>query len=490
VISLRGALPGGLPGGRAAARWAGEGLLAAGLSFCVVAGIVLALWTVSPYPDGGADAALRVAADLWLLAHGADLLRADTLSGVPAPVGPTPLLLTPLPAWLLHRAARHALGDRGDRDDRGDRGDRHGQGALCPLLCVAAGYLGAATAAVLFTLGSPLGPRPLGAALHLILFALAVLAPSALGARPTRLLARAAATAAALCGAGTLLVAWALVRHADAVRAGLDQLGGGWSGRAAVLLLSVALLPNAAVWAVAYALGPGFALGVPAGDLPALPLLAAVPEAPPAAGALVAVPVAGGLAAAWLAARDAGSWWRAALAALLAAPCAGAVLGILALLAGGPLGTAALAEFGPDPWLTGLATTAWTAAIAPPVAVALRAARAARVKLHAPLGAANGTSDGERPGDVPAAPRLGVAWWRLRPWPRSRQRGGKHRLAEGGAGDDWHDTGARQLRWAALRRRSGKLVPDIDASTSTITITSTATDTDAGPLVLPPDPEG
>ncbi|MGP3966906.1 cell division protein PerM [Streptomyces sp. 6N223] len=507
-----------LHGRPAAARWAGEGLLAAGLSFCALAGLVLALWTVSPYPDDGADAALRVAADLWLLAHGTDLLRADTLSGVPAPVGPTPLLLTPLPAWLLHRAARHALDDRDNRDDRDIRENENedadrGVGRLRCLLCVAAGYLGAATAAVLFTLGSSLSARPLSAALHLTLFALAVLA---LTAWPDRLLARAAAAVAALCGAGALLVVWGLARHADAARAGLDQLGGSWPGRVAVLLLSLALLPNAAVWAVAYALGPGFALGVGVGvevgagagagvpvqeggpRLPALPLLAAVPDAPPtgaaAGAALVAVPLAGALAAAWLAARDTGAWWRAALGALLAAPCAGAALGVLALLSGGPLGTATLAEFGPDPWRTGLAATAWTAAVAPPLAVALRLARAVRERRQR---RACGWDDRPAGPDTVRTLRL-VRPLRApvaspadqredRPWWRRGGRGGRHRRGDG-AGDGWHGTGARQVRWAALRRRSGKLVPEID--TSTHTNTNTGAGAGAGPSVLPPEPEG
>ncbi|WP_443045843.1 cell division protein PerM [Streptomyces sp. KY70] len=38
-------------------------------------------------------------------------------------------------------------------------------------------------------------------------------------------------------------------------------LAGDWSGRVAVLLLAVSLVPNAALWGAAYGLGPGFALG-------------------------------------------------------------------------------------------------------------------------------------------------------------------------------------------------------------------------------------
>ncbi|MFD0335380.1 DUF6350 family protein [Streptomyces erythrogriseus] len=59
-----------------------------------------------PYPDSGPGGALHVAAALWLLAHGAELVRVDTLSGAPAPMGVPPLLLAVVPVWLLHRAAR------------------------------------------------------------------------------------------------------------------------------------------------------------------------------------------------------------------------------------------------------------------------------------------------------------------------------------------------------------------------------------------------
>lgn len=62
----------------------------------------------------GAGGALQVAALLWLLAHGAELVRTDTLSGLPAPVGVTPLLMLMLPVWLVYRAARDAAADGGD----------------------------------------------------------------------------------------------------------------------------------------------------------------------------------------------------------------------------------------------------------------------------------------------------------------------------------------------------------------------------------------
>lgn len=61
------------------------GAIAAGLGLGALAVLVLALWVTSPYPDGGPDGALHLAASLWLLGHGVELLRTDTLTGTPAP---------------------------------------------------------------------------------------------------------------------------------------------------------------------------------------------------------------------------------------------------------------------------------------------------------------------------------------------------------------------------------------------------------------------
>ncbi|MFI0224230.1 cell division protein PerM [Streptomyces lydicus] len=85
------------------------GVTAAGLGLGALTVAVLLLWVASPFPDSGPSRALHLAADLWLLAHGGDLVRTATPSGTPAPVAVTPLLLAVLPVWLLHRAARHTL---------------------------------------------------------------------------------------------------------------------------------------------------------------------------------------------------------------------------------------------------------------------------------------------------------------------------------------------------------------------------------------------
>ncbi|MFI0151747.1 cell division protein PerM [Streptomyces lydicus] len=105
------------------------GVTAAGLGLGALTVAVLLLWVASPFPDSGPSRALHLAADLWLLAHGGDLVRTATPSGTPAPVAVTPLLLAVLPVWLLHRAARHTLATAPAPPDPGRTGRGPGRAA-------------------------------------------------------------------------------------------------------------------------------------------------------------------------------------------------------------------------------------------------------------------------------------------------------------------------------------------------------------------------
>ncbi|MFI9153910.1 DUF6350 family protein [Streptomyces sp. NPDC053367] len=315
------------------------GVLAAGLGLGSFAVLVMVLWISSPYPDSGPGGALHVAAALWLLAHGAELVRADSLSGAPAPVGLTPLLLLALPVWLLHRAARDAV-DAGEDERQVSR--------RTAWAGVVLGYLAVAAPAALYAAGGDLRPDWPWTCLCLPLVTTAAAGAGVwtaygrprdaldsvlllLPARPRRLAldprvrarlgtaARAAAAGLGVhIGGGALLLTASLVWHGDTARASFAQLTEGWSGRFAVLLLCLALVPNAAVWAACYALGPGFALGTghltgllssdPAPLLPPFPLLAAVPGPGPGTPlnwAATAVPVAAGVTVAWFVARAA-----------------------------------------------------------------------------------------------------------------------------------------------------------------------------------------
>ncbi|MCX4818844.1 DUF6350 family protein [Streptomyces sp. NBC_01142] len=397
-----------------------RGAIAAGLGLGAVAVLVMVMWISSPSPDNGPSGALHVAAGLWLLAHGTELVRADTLSGSPAPMGVVPLLFVVLPAVLVHRAAAR---DAREPDEGQPR--LSVRAAVC---AVTTGYLLVGGCVVFYAAGGPLAANPLSALFHLPVTTGAAAAAGVwtasgrpLGPLPARLperlrveLARtrvavalrsAVAAALALLGGGALLVVVSLVWHAEAAQESLVHLSDGWSGRFAVLLLALALLPNAVVWGTAYGLGPGFALGTgstatplaltgtPA--LPHFPLLAAVPaegDGTPLNWAVV-VPVAAAAMIAWFTARTAApkhgareeAWdpRETALTALLGAVGCALLTTLLAAVAGGPLGTGDLAAFGPVWWLTGPAALVWSAGLGVPGALGVRAWRLRTWRLPA-----------------------------------------------------------------------------------------------------------
>lgn len=488
-----------------------RGVLAAGLGLGSLAVLVMLLWISSPYPDSGPGGALHVAAGVWLLAHGAELVRADTMGGHPAPVGTVPLLLGALPVWLVYRAARDSAETEGK-----PLGGHSAVGAFC---AVSAGYLlvvlasaeyarggalaadrasiafpatavvaAAAAAGVWTARGRPLTPLLVWAPLRVQEAA----ARSQVRSEAGVVLRSAAAGVLTLLGGGALLVAVALVWHSGAARESFLGLSGDWAGRISVLLLAMAFVPNAAVWGAAYGLGPGFALGTsstatpfaftgpPA--LPDFPLLAAVPSHGPGTGAnwaAAAVPAVAGLVVARFVALGAvpvrgvrtetWSQRRTALVAGLAAVGCGTGTAVLAAVSGGPLGTGALTEFGPVWWLVGPAALAWTAVIGVPVALSLRAWRLREHRWAWRLAAAGG----EAAQTEESAPKP-------EPKPKSKRRSGKR--AKRGAekepddtdvqaepydflsADPWHEDGAREARWAALKK-SGASLTDLSVRT-------------------------
>ncbi|WP_456156818.1 cell division protein PerM [[Kitasatospora] papulosa] len=474
-----------------------RGVLAAGLGLGSLSVLVMLLWISSPYPDSGPGGALHVASGLWLLAHGAELVRADTVGGHPVPVGTVPLLLGVLPVWLVHRAARDSA-ETGERSSAGTSA----VGAFC---AVSAGYLLVVLASAAYAQGGALPADRVSLAFPVTVVVAVAAAAGVWAARgrpltpllvwaPLRVqeaaarsrfragagvaLRSAAAGTLTLLGGGALLVAVALVWHAGAARESFLGLSGDWAGRISVLLLAGALVPNAAMWGASYGLGPGFALGAssmatplaftgpPA--LPDFPLLAAVPSHGAGTGAnwaATAVPAVAGLVVARFVARGAvpvrerreETWGqgRTALVAGVAAVGCGIGAAVLASASGGPLGTGALAEFGPVWWLVGPAALAWTAVIGVPVALAFRAWRLREHRWGWRLDAADNA----------------VAAEAAEPAPESERGAGK---GPGGAGaqeepydflsaDPWHEEGAREARWAALKKKSGGLMADFSA---------------------------
>ncbi|MFJ5289799.1 DUF6350 family protein [Streptomyces sp. NPDC088348] len=486
-----------------------RGGLAAALGLGSLTVLVMLLWISSPYPDSGPGGALHVTAALWLLAHGVELTRHDTASGVPAPLGMVPMLLVVLPVWLVQRAAREAF------DPANGRPGPSVPGALC---AVTGGYLLVAAAVAAYASGGALSVEPLSALWHLPLVAGAAAAVGVWRARVfprepfsgwgrmripggPRLsagvrrayahpgvgtaLRAGAAGVAVLTGGGALLVGGSLVWHGGVAQESFLRLTGALSGRFTVLLLAAALVPNAALWGASYALGPGFSLGAGSAvtplmvtgnaALPYFPLLAALPgpgSGSPLNWAVAGVPLAAGVVLGWFVTRvrdvrdesRAGTVGVTALTALAAAVVCAAAVAVLAALSGGPLGTGRLTSFGPVWWRTSVAALAWTVGTGLPVALvrrwwALRSSR--RVHRAGPaVDAAAARVEVPVPVEVPApfgVPALAEPEAYDDGAEDGADSGNDHgadgRAADGGVGD-----GARVGRWARLWAFSGRLL--------------------------------
>jgi hypothetical protein len=339
---------------------------------------------------GGLVGSARVGLGAWLLGHGVPL---GTSVG---PVALAPLLLTLLAAWRLSRAGVHvtrAIGARGN-------GSPKAAATVAAAVGVAYGLLGALAAVAVDGPGMTVS-APRAGLTFAVLGALAASVGALRSTGAVAVLAR-RLPQPVRHGARTGLVAALLVLAAGAGFTGLSvAIGGGQAaemigayrtgvaGQAGITLVSLAYGANAAVWASAYLLGPGFLLGagttvslteVVLGPLPTVPLLAGLPEGPVGAtgAGLLAFPVLAGMAAGWMLTRrlvrarqssarttagrppvPVGPGWPELLgAAALAGPVAGLLLGVLALAAGGSLGAGRLAQIGPVPWQVAAVATA------------------------------------------------------------------------------------------------------------------------------------
>ncbi|MGY1916054.1 cell division protein PerM [Blastococcus sp. SYSU DS0973] len=396
MVSLLARLPSRRDAG-SAARSAPSAVLAAvataAVTVCGLVGLGLALVVVQVLDPGGGmsvAASATLGARLWLLAHGAELLLSS------GPLVLAPLLLTLLVARGLSWAGRVAV--RALDDDAAAR-DVARSAALVVALHVALTWLlalvvddDAAGTGWLRTLLLP-------PALALVAVGWGAgresgLADAALGRLPgvlrpvLRGVLAGLLTALALC---LVVVAVALASDASGYAALSGSLGGAGAGAVGLLGLGALYLPNAGVAVLGLAAGPGFSVGsgtlvsvhgVTLGAVPALPLLAALPDTqavPLIAFVSQAIPAAAGLVAGvalgrWLGDRDGGSV-VAGLAGLLAGSLLGVVAGVLAWFAGGSLGDGALAVVGAPPVATGIAIAA-QAGIAAAVAGAVTRWRA------------------------------------------------------------------------------------------------------------------
>ncbi|MBC7374388.1 MAG: hypothetical protein H7323_10410 [Frankiales bacterium] len=336
-------------------------LLAALLGLVAVAAPVLLVWASDARAGAGVLDAIRMAGQLWLVAHGVSL---EVPGGS---LGLTPLALLALPLWLVARAGRGLARS-------------HGDATLPRLVAAVAGPYAVVVGVVAAAAPTPgvragVVPAVLAAAVLGLLGAASGVARERGLRVPERvrpLLHAAGLATATLLGAGALLaggaLAWHLPRAAELARASDPGPVGG----VALLLLGLSLVPNAVVWGASFLAGPGFAVGVGTavgpfghelGPVPAFPLLGGLPSdgVPGWVGLLaLAVPLlAGVLAGAVLVRLRPGTGRsRTLLEAVVVGPATGLVLGLAAWTSGGAVGGGRLAEVGPGEAAVFLAVTA------------------------------------------------------------------------------------------------------------------------------------
>jgi hypothetical protein len=297
-----------------------------GLLVCV--GLVVAGWVSDPAAATGWPHAVRLGASAWLLVHLGEVGVLSEVAASPSPAEPLtqvsgvlslpPLLLVLLAAGPAWRAGERVAGRRGPVR------------ALLLLLVLAGGYAGAAWL-LAWAVDTPVvTPDPAACALGAGLLALGAALLGVLRRRADALLGRlprhveaqvrrvvpaAGVALAAWLLAGAVLLSAALLLHLATVGDVHASLAPGLGGGVVLLLLQLAFLPVAVVWAAAVLAGPGTWLagshvgpgGSSVVDVPAVPLLAALPSPgafPLWAFLAPAAVVAAGALAAWHAHRD------------------------------------------------------------------------------------------------------------------------------------------------------------------------------------------
>jgi hypothetical protein len=322
------------------------------------AAVAVVAWFVTV--GGTAPDALRVGVDAWLLAHMVPIALPGGAFGL-APLG-----LSLLPFVLLCRAGAWV-----GRTSAVQRVVHVCVGVV--VLTVVYGGLVALIALLARTDGA--APDVLRAFVHAGVLAgvaggAGIVRVSGHGVRAWRLVGEEARAAlyggvvgvVALVTGGAVLVTFSLVLHVGRLTDLVAGLAPGIGGFPVLLAICLGYVPNAAVYAGTYALGPGFAVGsatvvaptgVALGPLPAFPLLAALPVAETPTGwvmCVLALPIAAGVVAGAAALRryPAYSIDAATLRGGLAGVAAGVMFTLAVVVSRGPGGPGRLADVGPS----------------------------------------------------------------------------------------------------------------------------------------------
>jgi len=328
--------------------------------------LVVIGWIAAPHPKLGLIGVVRTASVLWLVGHHV----AVQVKGA-GRIGMLPLGLVLLPGAMLWRAGRSVA--RG-MHITGPRQVISAALAVAVPYAVIAGFLAVASRSALAVASFPQAVLA-GFAIAFVAVwfgaARAVTSWRRLGSlmssRSKSILVGAAGSITVLGAAGMLTTAVALANHQRQFTSVYGLLGPGLVGAALLLLAQLAYLPNAAAWAVAYMLGPGFAVGsgtvvAPTGSvlgpMPAFPLLAALPTDSRGSGpgllvaAMLAIPYLAGAVGGLLIVRlvPQATIDGAAIRGFCGGALCGLVLGVVAAFAGGPLGNGRLSAVGPSAW--------------------------------------------------------------------------------------------------------------------------------------------
>ncbi|WP_345712116.1 cell division protein PerM, partial [Kineococcus glutinatus] len=222
----------------------------------LVLGVVLT-WTAASRTSVPLSSALRVAADLWLLGHGNAVAVAGGRVGV-VPLGVTLLAVLAAVRQVRRWAEEQVAAERPLPWGRAAAVFAAGYGVVTGLVALVARMPSAAADVT----AAPVTGALLAAAVLVGCGArwdgyLVASAPAGL----RRCLRPAATATALLLGAGLLLVVVAVVLAHERVALLHSSLGAGLLGGVLLVLAQALLLPDLAVWGVAWLAGPGFAVG-------------------------------------------------------------------------------------------------------------------------------------------------------------------------------------------------------------------------------------
>ena len=348
---------------------AGAGAAAGTLVVCL--GLGVAGWFLT---DAGAHGTPRdglwVGALAWLMAHGSGVHVGGAL------VSLMPLGITLASAWATWRIG-HRLGDsisgHGPDAQRLADGERDWTVPAAALL-YAAGYVVVAVVTGALASTATTAPDSSRVVLWSILLCSVVGTPAiAVGSgRAAIWTATLPASVRAIAGAARRVVGLWLVVSLVALVAALvtdfgtalnltSQLGTDTGATVSLVVVSLLVVPNAVIFSGSYLIGPGFTVGtqtivspavVTIGALPTFPLLAALPDAGPTPGWTAALAAVAPLVAALGAMRAQRAyptyrWEEGALHGCGGGMVAGALFGLLALLAGGAVGPGRMTDVAP-----------------------------------------------------------------------------------------------------------------------------------------------